>query len=120
MHGAFAWNELATGDPEAAMRFYGETLGWSFERFDLPDGVYWVAKSGDAMVGGIGGLDTAAEPGGKAAVWTAFVRVDEIDARFAKALTLGATGVQSPHDVPNVGRVAVLRDPAGALIGWLQ
>jgi predicted enzyme related to lactoylglutathione lyase len=120
MHGTFAWNELATADPETAMRFYGETLGWTFERFELADGAYWVAKAGGVMVGGIGGLDTAAEPGGTKSAWTSFIRVDDIDARFARALRLGASAVQKPHDVANVGRVAVLRDPAGALIGWLQ
>jgi predicted enzyme related to lactoylglutathione lyase len=119
MHGKFAWNELATTDIKRAIDFYTETLGWTFERFGLPDGAYWVAKSGDAVVGGIGGLDTAAEPGAEKSTWTAFVRVTDMDVRFAKAIDLGATAVQPPHDVPNVGRVAVLRDPTGALIGWI-
>lgn len=120
MHGTFDWNELATNDIGLAIRFYGETLGWTFERFELPDGAYWIAKSGDKVVGGVGGMDTAAAPGSVASAWTSFIRVDDIDRRFALALRLGATSVQAPHDVPNVGRVAVLRDPTGALIGWLQ
>jgi predicted enzyme related to lactoylglutathione lyase len=120
MHGTFAWNEFATDDIDAALRFYGETLGWTFERFDLPDGAYWVAKPGDSLVGGIGSLDTGADPAMCVSAWTAFIRVDEIDRRFARALELRASPVQVPHDVPNVGRVAVLRDPTGALIGWLQ
>jgi predicted enzyme related to lactoylglutathione lyase len=120
MHGTFAWNELATNDIDAAIRFYGEILGWTFERFDLPDGEYWVARSGDNLVGGIGNLDTAADPDCRLSAWTAFVRVSGIDRRFAQAMELGASPVQAPHDVPNVGRVAVLRDPTGALIGWLQ
>jgi predicted enzyme related to lactoylglutathione lyase len=120
MHGTFAWNELATTDVDAAFRFYEQTLGWAFERFELPDGAYWVARSGDNVVGGIGGVDTAADPASRASAWTAFVRVSDIDRRFAQAMGLGASPVRTPHDVPNVGRVAVLRDPTGALIGWLQ
>ncbi len=120
MHGPFAWNELATTGVEAALRFYGRTLGWTFARFDLPDGPYRVAKAGDLAVGGIGGLDTAADPASGISAWTAFVRISDIDRRFEQAIGLGASPVQVPHDVPRVGRVAVLRDPTGALIGWLQ
>jgi predicted enzyme related to lactoylglutathione lyase len=120
MDGAFAWNELATTDLDAAVRFYERTLGWTFERFALPDGAYWVAKSAGVAVCGIGGLDTAADPASRASAWTAFVRVSDIDRRFEQAISLGASPVQVPHDVPDVGRVAVLRDPTGALIGWLQ
>jgi predicted enzyme related to lactoylglutathione lyase len=39
---------------------------------------------------------------------------------MTRAIGLGANALQAPHDVPNVGRVAVLRDPTGAVIGWLQ
>ena len=30
-NGSFYWNELMTRDAEAAKRFYGATLGWTFE-----------------------------------------------------------------------------------------
>ena len=29
-HGNFYWNELMTRDAEAAKKFYGATLGWTF------------------------------------------------------------------------------------------
>ncbi|HEX2203604.1 MAG TPA: VOC family protein [Longimicrobium sp.] len=119
MHGSFVWNELAAADPAAARDFYAAALGWTFEPFDLPDGPYWVAKAGGRVVAGIGGLDTAAVPGTAASTWFAFVEVDDVDVRLAKAVELGATVVQPPVDVPMVGRVAVLRDPTGAPIGWM-
>lgn len=119
MHGSFVWNELAAPDPAAARDFYAAALGWTFEPFDLPDGPYWVAKAGGRVVAGIGGLGTAAVPGTAASTWFAFVEVDDVDARVAKAVELGATVVQPPADVPMVGRVAVLRDPTGAAIGWM-
>jgi predicted enzyme related to lactoylglutathione lyase len=33
---------------------------------------------------------------------------------------MGAIVIRAPHDVPEVGRVAVLRDPTGAVIGWMS
>ena len=119
MHGTFVWNELSTTDVEKAKAFYAETLGWTFEEFPLPDGPYWVAKSGETLVGGIGGLETSAVPAATSSGWFSFLEVDDVDARVEKAVAWGASLLQPPHDVPNVGRVAVLRDPTGAVIGWL-
>ncbi len=85
----------------------------------MADGAYWAAKAGDTIVGGLGGMDTAADPQAKQSAWFAFIEVDDVDSRVDKARTLGADVVQQPHDVPNVGRVAVLRDPIGAVIGLM-
>ena len=52
-HGHFYWNELMTRDAEKAKKFYGDTVGWTFEAMPMPDGTYWVAKMGDAYVGGL-------------------------------------------------------------------
>jgi predicted enzyme related to lactoylglutathione lyase len=119
-HGTFAWNELAASNAQEAMDFYGATLDWTFEKFELPDGAYWVAKAGDEFIAGVGGWNTSAEPTATRSAWYAFIEVDDVDARVTLALAHGATIVQPPHDVPNVGRVAVIRDPTGAVIGLMR
>lgn len=118
-HGTFVWNELATTDPERARAFYAETLGWTFEPFEIPGGAYWIARSGEALVGGLGGMQTGALRDQGQPYWFPFIEVDDVDARLAKARAAGATILQEPEDVPNVGRVAVLRDPTGAAVGWM-
>jgi len=117
--GQFCWNELLSTDPEAAKVFLAETLGWSFENFSFGGPAYWVIRSGEAMVGGLGGLD-AADIETAESHWLGFVQVDRIDERWERALAAGAIAIRGPHDVPNVGRVCVLRDPTGAPMGWLQ
>jgi predicted enzyme related to lactoylglutathione lyase len=52
-HGHFYWNELLTRDPDKAKAFYGGVIGWTFEPMAMPEGTYWVAKMGDAIVGGL-------------------------------------------------------------------
>jgi len=54
-HGHFYWNELLTRDPEAAKKFYGDTIGWTFEAMPMAGGhgTYWVAKQGDKPVAGL-------------------------------------------------------------------
>ncbi|WP_206079549.1 VOC family protein [Polyangium spumosum] len=120
MHGTFVWNELTTTDVEAAKAFYAETLGWTFEEFPIPEGRYWVAKSGDRMVAGLGGMEVGAIPDAKDSYWFSFVGVDDVDACVAKAVARGATIVRQPVDMPNVGRVAIVRDPTGAAMGWMK
>lgn len=118
-HGMFVWNELASNNVEKAKAFYAETLDWTFEEFKLPSGDYWVIKSGEQVVGGIGGIETASIPGKDSSHWFSVIEVDDIDKRIEKAEKAGAEILTPPQDVPNVGRVAVLRDPTGAAIGWM-
>jgi predicted enzyme related to lactoylglutathione lyase len=52
-HGSFYWNELMARDVEQAKKFYGSTIGWTFDAMPMPDGTYWVAKMDDEPVAGI-------------------------------------------------------------------
>jgi predicted enzyme related to lactoylglutathione lyase len=117
-HGTVAWTELLSTDPEAAKAFYEKTLGWTFERFPLGDAPYWVIKAGDTMVGGLGGMASADHKSDET-YWLTSLEVTDIDRRFAEALTLGATAITPPHDVPGIGRVATLRDPTGGVVSWM-
>ena len=118
-HGNFYWNELRTRDAERAKRFYETTIGWTFEPMPMDGGAtYWVAKLGDKPVAGLFPLkspqyDDVPES------WMSFLAVDDVDKRVAKALKAGAKLVMPVFDVPNVGRIAMLREPGGAGIGWM-
>jgi predicted enzyme related to lactoylglutathione lyase len=117
-HGTVAWTELLSTDPVAAKHFYEKALGWTFEPFPVGDAPYWVIKSGDTMVGGLGGIASADHKAGET-YWLTSIEVIDIDSRFAEALKLGATVIAPPHDVPGIGRVATLRDPTGGVVCWM-
>jgi predicted enzyme related to lactoylglutathione lyase len=51
--------------------------------------------------------------------WMAYIAVDDVDARVKKAQTAGAQLMRPIFDVPGVGRIAILREPGGAGIGWM-
>lgn len=117
-HGSFYWNELMTRDVERMKRFYSETIGWSFEATRSPSGTYWIAKMGDRPVGGMF-LLTSPQFDGVPEQWMAYLAVDLVDARVHQAILLGATLMRPIFDVPGIGRIAVLREPGGAGVGWI-
>jgi predicted enzyme related to lactoylglutathione lyase len=118
-HGTFHWNELMTRDAEKAKAFYAETIGWSFEAMPMPQGgTYWIAKMGDKSAAGLFPLhdpDFAEVPES----WMAYLAVDDVDARVKKATAAGATLMRPLYDVEGVGRIAILKEPGGAGIGWM-
>jgi predicted enzyme related to lactoylglutathione lyase len=117
-HGEFYWNELMTRDPAKAKKFYADTLGWSFEAMPMQNDTYWLAKMGDAMVGGIFPLN-APQFDGVPESWMSYLAVDDVDARVKKATAAGATLMRPIFEVPGVGRIAILKEPGGAGIGWM-
>jgi predicted enzyme related to lactoylglutathione lyase len=119
-HGHFCWNELLTHDPERAKKFYGETIGWTFESMPLADGsgTYWLAKQDGKPVAGIFTL-SGPEFAGEAESWMSYLDVDDVDARVKKATAAGAKLMRPLFDVPDVGRIAILTEPGGAGVGWM-
>jgi predicted enzyme related to lactoylglutathione lyase len=117
--GKFHWNELRTRDAERAKRFYETTIGWSFEASATPDGhTYWVAMQDGKPAAGLFPLTSPAFDDVPES-WMSFLAVDDVDARVAKAVQAGAKLVMPIFDVPHVGRIAMLREPGGAGIGWM-
>ena len=51
--------------------------------------------------------------------WMSYLAVDDVDARVKKAQSAGATLMRPVFDVPNVGRIAILKEPGGVGIGWM-
>jgi hypothetical protein len=110
--GEFAWNELVAPNVAAAKKFYAGMLGWKTQPFGK--GVdYTLFKSGKNMVGG---LMKCPKPG-MPAQWIPYVVVDSVDATAKKATRLKAEVAVPPKNIPGVGRIAVLIDPQGAVIG---
>jgi uncharacterized protein len=118
-HGRFHWNELRTRNAKRAKRFYQDTVGWSFELSSTPDGRdYWVATMDGQPVAGLFPL-TSPRFDGVPESWMSFLAVNDVEARVAKAVKAGAELVMPIFDVPGVGRIAMLREPGGAGIGWI-
>jgi predicted enzyme related to lactoylglutathione lyase len=118
-HGNFHWNELLTSDVERAKRFYGETIGWTFQPMPMPDGAtYWAAIMDGKPVAGIFPTNRP-EYKGVPEAWMSYLAVDNVDARVKKAVAAGAKLMKPIFDIPDVGRLAILTEPGGAGVGWI-
>ncbi len=117
-HGNFYWNELMTRDAEKAKKFYAATVGWTFDAMPMPNGTYWVAMMEGKPVGGIFPM-TGPEFNGVPEHWMSYLAVDDVASRVKKAVSAGAKVMREPFEVSGVGRIAILHQPGGAVIGWM-
>ena len=114
---AIEWNELITPDPAAAVKFYGGLFGWTTEEFAMPGKPpYTMLQRGDRTFGGV----MAPPMPGIPPHWLHYVTVASVDDALAKAVSLGAAVCLGATDIGEAGRIAVLKDPQGAIFGLHQ
>jgi len=107
--GMFCWIELATNDAAAAKSFYSSVFGWKINDMPIPDGSVYTMLQVDGH--DLGALYENKE---HSPVWNSYVNVTSADDAAKKAQGLGANVIAPPFDVMDVGRMAVIADPAGA------
>jgi uncharacterized protein len=115
-HGVPSWVDVASPDVTRAKAFYADLFGWEIRDGPPEAGGYALAHVRGRTVAGIGPqMNPAAPP-----AWTTYVNVDSADAVAQLVPSNGGTVLAGPFDVMDVGRMAVLADPAGAVIGVWQ
>jgi predicted enzyme related to lactoylglutathione lyase len=119
--GSFCWIELATTDPNAAKQFYATLLGWGYADFPMqPDGIYTIFQLNGRDVGGGYTLNAEMLARHVPPHWMLYVGVASVDESAAKAQSLGATVMAGPFDVMDIGRMAVIQDPTGAVFSFWE
>jgi predicted enzyme related to lactoylglutathione lyase len=119
--GTFCWVELGTSDNEAAKNFYSQLFGWTFIDNDMGDmGVYTMLQLDGKNLGGLYKLMPDMVAQGVPPHWLSYVSVANADESVEKAKAEGATIVNGPMDVFTAGRMAVIKDPTGAVFAIWQ
>lgn len=119
--GVFVWDELATSDIEAAKSFYGAVFGWTTSDMDRGgDFTYTIFKRSDDAedAGGVAGAMPLGEA--PAPMWMPYVAVDDIDGTAARVHELGGKVLREPWDIEGVGRISIIQDPTGAVLGFIK
>jgi uncharacterized protein len=116
---AMVWNEINTRDVEAAKAFYAKVFGWTYDEREFKTGSYVSLKSGEDTVGGMIDI-TGRVPDEVPNHWLAYFAVEDADATIEKANGSGGEVVFGPEDISEVGRIAVLKDPFGAVFALIK
>jgi predicted enzyme related to lactoylglutathione lyase len=119
--GVFCWIELSTTDQNAAKSFYSSLFGWARQDFPMgPNDFYTMFQ--------LEGRDTAAaytmrpeqRSQGVPPHWMIYISVESADAAASRVAQLGGKLLAPPCDVYDIGRMAVVQDPAGAVFALWQ
>jgi uncharacterized protein len=114
--GAMCLNQLETTDLEAAQRFYGELFGWRAERAGTDEVEYWGLYNGDTL----NGTMLQRPPGADGpSHWLVYFTVQDADAAAERIGELGGEVLLAPLPIP-AGRIAVARDPQGAVFALFE
>ncbi len=119
--GSFCWADVATTDTAAAKAFYADLFGWTAEDFEMADAPpYTIFRQAGGDVCGLGPVPPETQAAGLPPYWSVYVAVDKVDTTVAEAAGLGGAVLFPPFDIPETGRMAVIRDPAGAALSLWQ
>jgi len=116
--GDWVWAQLFSSDLEKTAEFYTSVFGYELEQASHIDNkdTYMLISNNKARAG----LAQLPADVTQRSRWVGFVSVDEINTVLVKAKEMGAKIIFSPNkDVFN-GRIAIIADTNGALIGLLS
>lgn len=118
--GTPCWIDLNSPDVDASTDFYTSLFGWDHEDQHDEDGtrIYTNFSKDGALVAGLGGQQPGME--GMPAMWTSYIAVEDVDASVKAAEGAGGKTVMPAMDVMDQGRMAMVKDPASAVIAMWQ
>lgn len=113
--GVPSWVDLNTPDLEASAAFYTSLFGWEAPQGSDEFGGYRTCLLRGKPVAGIG---PQMSPG--PVYWSTYVNVADADATAARASARDGKILFGPTDVGPSGRLAIISDPQGGVIGLWQ
>ncbi len=113
-HGDWIWYELMTSDAGAARAFYETVVGWDIDFEPGGDMDYRMIAASEGLVGGMLQLSPEMTAGGARPAWVGYVLVDDVDKAVTSIEHGGGRVLMPGHDMPGVGRFAMVTDPQGA------
>lgn len=119
--GLFGWVDMTSTDVQAAKDFYSALFDWTYEDMPTPMGVAYTQFSLDGkLVAGLGPLPTDMASAGIPSMWNSYALVSDADSVLDKVEAAGGKVVMPAMDVMDQGRMAMMADPAGAVVGLWQ
>ncbi len=116
--GKVVFVQLTTTDLAGAKQFYSGLFGWRFRDIAGTRVPFALAYLGTEQVAAVAQRPPPAGVRAQPA-WLSFFSTQDVDAAAKLAAGQGARLLSPAHDIPGLGREAVLADPQGAVFGML-
>lgn len=107
----FLWTEHLSRDPQASADFYAALVGFEVRRMEFGGRSYWVLVKGRERAALLRNPIAIDRP-----IWLPYVRVADPAASAARAAQLGGRVLFAPRADLRDGTLALIADPAGAVL----
>ena len=124
LEGKIIWHDLITDKPALTKKFYQELFGWQFEELTLAGGLfgkvnYTLIRHNGKLIGGM--IDqTKLQVEKDISQWVVLMSVKDINKAVDEVKSSGGTVFSPATDLGDRGTIAIVADPQGALLGFLQ
>ena len=109
--GHVGWNELACGDLEEELAFYGDVCGWTAgERMEMEQGPYQMLEQDGRTIGGMMQASGEMPP-----FWNYYFWSDGVEAAIERTKDAGGELMFGPHEIPGGDVIMFGFDPLGAM-----
>ena len=112
--GAVCWDELMTRDTGAAEKFYAAVFGYGIKHSEMPM-PYTEFQIGGKSVAGMLAMKPDMEH--VPPHWLVYFMVPNCGGAIDTAKSLGGEILFGPIAIPDIGNIAVIKDPQGAVFG---
>jgi predicted enzyme related to lactoylglutathione lyase len=117
---AIAWCDLTVPDAVAVKDFYAAVVGWVAQGVDMGgyEDFSMIPSGSESAVCGI--CHARGPNADLPAVWMVYFAVADVDAAVREAIARGGSVLRAAKDYGSYGRIAMIRDPAGAACALWQ
>jgi uncharacterized protein len=117
MIGRVFWTELMTTDVTKARAFYTKLMGWTYQAMPGSDNKYWliIEQGNPEPLGGLMQFD--GDEKAKTDLWFTYFAIADVTKAVMNTKASGGEVLREPFDIPGVGRIAIIQDPTGAVLG---
>lgn len=118
--GAVMWRDLTVDNADQVASFYERVVGWRREDVDMGGYADYAMKpaEGDEPVAGVchaRGVNENLPP-----QWLVYVRVADLEESLETTTQQGGQVVATPRGMGGKSRMAVIKDPAGAVLALFE
>ena len=117
--GAVGWFDLTVDDADGVRDFYEQVVGWQWQGHDMGEYEDYMMATPEGRT--VAGVCHARGPNaGIPPQWMLYVNVADLSESLERCKAMGGAILGEIREMGSYGRMAYVRDPAGAALALIQ